>query len=237
MKRDEATMHAVGTYDPAFETAHHSPERQEKEFAQARKHARKVRLLKIGLPILATLIFVGGIAIVWIARSLPESVSVSAAAIDDGRVVMQDPRMSGVDGHNRPYDLVAQRAIQSLNGGRIDLERLKANVAISDDAKATIAAASGSYDAATGMLALSDGVSVETTNGVTINLVHADINLSAGTLKGTGPVLIKTASQRLQSQTVTVEDGGKLLSFGGRVKMLLEPAASAAGNQGQAVKK
>ncbi|MCB8839610.1 hypothetical protein LH400_19465 [Aurantimonas sp. VKM B-3413] len=233
---DEADMDAaVASHHLAVDAGRNTPARVAAEFARARRHSRYVRLLKIGLPVVATLIFIGGGIAVWLARSLPDDVSVSAASIDKGRVVMQDPRMSGVDGNDRPYELVAQRAIQSLTGGRIDLERVKARVAIGDDAQADISAKAGSYDATTGTLALTDGIGVETTNGITIHLTDADIDLSSGKLLGTGPVMIKTASQTIRSQTVTVADGGKMLSFGGRVRMLLEPAATAGSDQERTV--
>ncbi|ORE92827.1 hypothetical protein ATO4_16580 [Aurantimonas sp. 22II-16-19i] len=195
------------------------------EFARAARHSRVVRALKIGLPILAAAILVTGAVLLWLARSVTDDVSITSASIDDGSVVMQDPRMSGVDSKNRPYQLIAQRAVQSLDGGGISLDAIEAKVSIGEDATADIRADAGYYDATAGILQLTKGISVETTNGVSVKLAGADIDLASGTMNGKGPVLIRSGTQTIQSQSLTVSDSGKMLSFGGRVKMLINPAS------------
>ena len=195
------------------------------EFARAARHSRLVRALKIGLPILATFILLGGLALLWFARSVTDDVSVTSASIDDGSVVMQDPRMSGVDSKNRPYQLIAQRAVQSLDGGGISLDSIRAKVSVSEDATADIRADAGYYDATTGTLQLTKEISVETTNGVSVRMAGAEIDLTSGTMNGKGPVLIRSGTQTIQAQSLKVSDSGKMLSFGGRVKMLINPAS------------
>ncbi len=195
------------------------------EFSRAARHTRLVRILKIGLPVVAAAILVGGLTLVWLARSVSEDVAVSSAAIDDGSVVMQDPRMSGVDSKNRPYQLIATRAVQSLDGGGITLEAIQAKVPIGEDATADIRSDTGYYDATAGTLQLSKGISVETTNGVSVRLAGADIDLSSGTMDGRGPVVIRSGTQTIEAQSLKVSDSGKFLSFGGRVKMLINPAS------------
>lgn len=195
------------------------------EFSRAERHSRLVRILKIGLPVVAAVILVGGLALIWLARSVTDDVSVTSAAIDDGSVVMQDPRMSGVDSKNRPYQLIATRAVQSLDGGGITLDAIQAKVPIGDDATADIRSDSGYYDATVGTLQLSQGISVETTSGISVRLAGADIDLSSGTMDGRGPVLIKSGTQTIEAQSLKVSDGGQFLSFGGRVKMLINPAS------------
>ena len=211
---------------PARPTGHGASTRTEREFARARRHSRLVRVLKIGLPAVAALIVAFGIAVTWLARGLPDNVSVADTSIADGRVVMQAPRMSGLDSSNRPYDLVAERAIQSLNGGGVDLEKVKATVSVDDDTTADITAESGNYDQTNQRLQLRDGITVETTSGISINLAAADIDLGEGTLEGEGPIAIDTPAQTIRSDTLTVSEGGKVFSFGGRVKMVLTPGPS-----------
>lgn len=199
--------------------------RRIKEFSRARKSSRRARLLKVGLPIVAVTIVAVGVALTWLARSLPDNLSVASTSIDDGRVVMQDPRMSGLDSKNRPYQLIAERAFQSLKGGGVDLEKLSAKVAVNDDTEAQIKAAAGHYDQASEQLTLSGGIVVQTTSGISIQMTSARIEFEGGNLDGQGPVTIKTPNQSIESSSLKVSDGGKTLSFGGRVKMLLNPSA------------
>ncbi|MEF2550712.1 LPS export ABC transporter periplasmic protein LptC [Aurantimonas sp. A2-1-M11] len=197
--------------------------RASREFVRARRHSRLVRILKIGLPALAALIVVGGIAVTWVARSLPEDFSVVGTSIEDGRIVMEDPRMSGIDSNNRPYELIAERAIQSLGGGGVDLEKITAKIAIDDDTTADILAAAGKYDPTAETLKLDGGVQVDTTSGITISLAAADIDIASGEMKGRGPVRIETPNQTIESSSLNLSDGGAVITFGGRVKMLLRP--------------
>ena len=135
---DEADMDAVvASHHLAIDAGRNAPARVEAEFARARRHSRHVRLLKIGLPIVATLIFIGGGLAVWLARSLPDDVSVSAASIDKGRVVMQDPRMSGVD-EQRPSVRTGRAAGHPVADRRPDRPRTgEGHVAIGDGARPT----------------------------------------------------------------------------------------------------
>jgi lipopolysaccharide export system protein LptC len=197
--------------------------RSEKEFARARRHSRLVSLLKLGLPALAALIVVGGIAVTWLARALPDNVSVSAAGLENGRIVMEDPRMSGYDKNQRPYSMVAQRAIQALDGSGIDLEEVKANITISDSATADVLAARGHYEQKTQQLRLYEGVKVDTSSGMSIRLADARIDLASGSMVGAGPVSITTPNQTIEAGSLDVKDGGKVLGFGGPVKMTLLP--------------
>ena len=221
---------------PAFDVAgaHHvgtarNDGRRLREFSRAKKSSRRVRFLKLGLPIIAVTIVAAGVALTWLARSLPDNLSVASTSIDDGRVVMQDPRMSGLDSRNRPYQLIAERAFQSLTGGGVDLEKLSAKIAVNDDTEADIKAASGHYDQASQNLVLSGGIGVTTTSGIHIEMASATIDFGGGNLDGQGPVTIKTPNQSIEASSLTVSDGGKTLSFGGRVKMRIDPAVVDAG--------
>lgn len=201
--------------------------RSDREFARARRHSRLVSVLKVGLPLVAIAIIAAGIATTWLARSLPENVSVAGASIEDGRVVMEDPRMSGSDSSDRPYSMIAKRAIQSLGSDGIDLEEVRANVAVSDDATADIVATRGHYDNAAQTLRLYDDIAVETTDGMSITMREARIDLAAGSMDSEGAVRIEMPSQTIEAGSLAVANGGKRLTFGNRVKMTLTPSSGA----------
>ena len=222
----------TGHMDRAVPTAafggQHDHNRSEREFARARRHSRLVRLLKIGLPVMAVVIVIGGVAVTWLARSLPDDVSVTSASLDDGRIVMEDPRMTGFDKAGRPYSMIAQRAIQSLDGGGVDLQLVKANVTVREGTTADIAAQEGHYDQKTQQLRLYDQITVDTSDGMAMKLQDAQIDLAAGNMVGQGPVTIDMPNQTIAAGSLTVQNGGKLLSFGDGVKMTILPSAAEA---------
>jgi lipopolysaccharide export system protein LptC len=206
----------------------HDHARSEREFARARRHSRLVKVLKIGLPVMAVLIVLGGGAVTWLARALPDNVSVSSASLDDGRIVMEDPRMTGFDKNGRPYSMIAERAIQSLGSGGVDLEGVKANVTVGEGKTADIVATKGHFDQAAQTLRLYDDITVDTSDGMSVKLKEAQIDLAAGNMVGTGPVDIDMPNQTIAAGALDVRDGGKLLSFGNGVKMTILPSAAAA---------
>lgn len=227
---------SVATQPAPADALASAPSRSDLEFARARRHSRWVRRLKIALPATAALIVVAGIATTWLARSLPDNVTVAGTSIQDGRVVMQDPRMSGVDGQERPYEMRAERAIQSLTGGGVDLEKVRARLSVDEDTTADITAVAGVYDVDTEKLRLTEGIEVQTSNGIVIRLETADIDLEAGTMVGGGPVAIDTPSQTIRASSLTVSEGGKVLSFGGRVRMVIAPSPQSGPAEKQAFK-
>lgn len=195
----------------------------EREFGRARRHTRLVRGLRIGLPLVAGFIVVAGLAVTWFARALPVDVAFASTSIVDGRLVMADPRLSGVDGNDRPYSMIADRAIQALGGTGIDLETVRANLSIDPETTAELTAAKGRFDTSNNMLRLYDRIAVDTSSGIRIRLDSADVLLNEGRLTGNGPVEISTPNQRLEAGNVSIADGGKTLSFGNRVKLTLLP--------------
>ncbi|WP_188052394.1 LPS export ABC transporter periplasmic protein LptC [Aureimonas fodinaquatilis] len=202
------------------------------EFARANQHARRVRRLKVALPLLAGAIIVAGLAATWLARSAPVDLTVAATTIQNGQLVMEDPRMSGKDKNDRPYFVTAQRAMQALDRtGAIDLEGINANLTLDPETTAEIAALAGRYDPKAEVLRLYDSIEVTTSNDIVIRLSSADILLNDGRLEGNGPVYIQTPNQTLQSGNVTIQNGGDRLTFGNRVKLTLLPAATGGTDQ------
>lgn len=197
--------------------------RADREFARARRHTRTVRLLKVGLPIVAGLMVLAGLGAAFVARSLPGDLSFAATSIENGRLVMQDPRLSGSDSSDRPYSMVARRAIQAATGTGVDLEAIRADVAVDGQTNAVITAGNGFYDHSTQRLRLYDEISVRTTSDVEIRLSEADIDLVGRQMVGQGTVTITTPNQRLESGSVSIADGGSRLTFGDRVKLTLLP--------------
>ncbi len=198
-----------------------------REFERARRHTRMVRVLRIGLPVIAGAIVVAGLAITWFARSLPVDVAFASTSIVDGRLVMADPRLSGVDGNDRPFSMIADRAIQALGGTGIDLETVRANLSLDAETTAELTAAKGRFDTGTNTLRLYDQIAVNTSSGIRIRLSSADVTLDDGRLQGNGPVEISTPGQRLEAGNVTINQGGKTVSFANRVKLTLLPRNAA----------
>jgi lipopolysaccharide export system protein LptC len=203
-----------------FGTGSRSPE----EFARAARHSRRVRFLKLALPIggAASMMIIVA-AYLYSLFSLP-SIDPGEARVADGKLVMSNPKISGADSNNRPYTLTADRAVQDANNPtRVTLEKIAGKFSIDDDNAADVKAGTGVYDSVKKTLVLSGKVAVDTGDGMSIRMEGASIDIETGRLTTDQPVSVDTGRAQVRSQSLIVEDEGKRIVFDKGVRMTLNP--------------
>jgi lipopolysaccharide export system protein LptC len=204
----------------AFATGSRSPE----EFARAARHSRRVRFLKLALPIggAASMAIIIA-AYLFSVFSLP-SIDPGEAKIADGKLVMNNPKISGADSNNRPYTLTADRAVQdAAKPTRVTLEKIAGELSIDDKRRASVQAGTGVYDSIEKTLVLSGKVAVDTKDGMSIRMEGASIDIETGRLTTDQPVSVDTGRAQVRSDSLTVEDEGKRIIFERGVRMTLNP--------------
>lgn len=200
--------------------------RAEKAFERARRHSGRVRVLKLLLPaaaILMTAVFVGKS---WLASPIAGvSVNFGGTIIEDGRLVMAEPRLDGFTGDDRPYSMSAARAIQDIGAsGRIDLEEIDARLPFEADKWMTVAARSGTYDRDANTLDIDSEIRVVTDTGITALLKSATVDMGRGSLATDDPVDITLDGARIEAESMRVSEGGAVMVFENRVRMQMDPA-------------
>ncbi|MEO3386819.1 LPS export ABC transporter periplasmic protein LptC [Mesorhizobium sp. CAU 1741] len=181
-------------------------------------------MLKFMLPLAALLIVCGFIARSWL--SVPDGVSVNLAgtAIENGRLVMSDPKLDGFTRENRAYTMTAVKAIQDIgDASRIDLEGIKAKLPFNEANWLTVDAATGLYDRDADTLNLGKAISVFTDNGVKANLTSATVDIGSGHITSNEPVDIALDGARLAADSMTIKDNGAVVIFERRVRMEIDP--------------
>ena len=217
----KAQLHAGNNAGPGQSASRRSSDM----FAQADRHSRRVRMLKIAIPVIG--VCAGGLflaATVFRPR-IDVNVSAQGVSLSDGRIVMAAPKLDGVTRDNKPYSMVAERAYQNVKTGEIELENISAGLPFTGDNTAALTASAGWYNSGTRKLKLSDGVVLKTTDGMTATLKSADIDINSRYLSTAEPVDITTAQARITADSMTVMDGGKVLVFDRKVKMTIDPSA------------
>lgn len=197
---------------------------REAAFRRARNHSRKVRFLKLALPV-AALLLAGSFA-GYSYLSLPGSVSfdVSGSAYADGKLVMANPKLDGYTKENRPYSMTAKRALQRIDQGSIvELEGIDAKLPISAEVFATIGADRGIYDRENNTLDVQSPVSVKTDDGTTATFQSAYLEIEKGTFKTDKPIDIRMDGGQITADSMSVLENGKVLIFEKRVKMEIRP--------------
>jgi lipopolysaccharide export system protein LptC len=200
-------------------------QRRAEEFERARRHSRRVRLLRIGLPSVAATAIVALVAALVVSASRAPSIDLQAARLENGKLVMDNPVLSGSDDDQRPYRLTAHRAVQdAANPARVSLEAIDAVLSISDKSQAKIVAGAGIYDISEKTLNLSGSVSVDTDDGMRIRLQDADIDIAAGTLNTLNPVEVEMPEAVVTAESMRVDNRDKTIVFESRVRVTLYPA-------------
>ena len=204
--------------------------RSRADFERAQRHSRIVALLKIGLPAFAVLTVIVLLAAPFISGMSLPSVDIGPTKIEDGKLVMDNPKLKGTDSNQRPYDLTASKAIQDADHPtRITLEKINARLPMSDTAFARVTAGTGIYDADEKTLRLGDAVAVDTEDGMSIRLQDAAIDIASGKLSTQNPVAVDTGRAYVSAETLSVEDKGSRIVFQDRVRMTIRPASESSG--------
>jgi lipopolysaccharide export system protein LptC len=207
-------------------------ERGPSYFERAHRHSRHVRWLKIVLPTIALLGIVGFLALIQVAPN-PETaiISLSGINVESKSVTMKKPHISGFEGTRRSYEVNAAQAIQDLNNPKIvTMSKITARLGTGDGGTTHVQAAAGVYDGNTNKLKLSDGITVETSDGYTATLEDADIDIDSGKMTSSKPVEIVTNQVSVKANSIEVQDQGKHIWFRNNVTVVFTPQDAPAGD-------
>ncbi|TKT82637.1 LPS export ABC transporter periplasmic protein LptC [Aquamicrobium sp. LC103] len=192
-------------------------------FARARRHSGRVRALKLMLPVAATVLAVAFLAKSYFATPAGVSVDLTGTAIENGRLVMANPKLDGFTRDDRAYTMTADRAIQDIgSGGSIDLEGIDAKLPLNDSDWATVKASRGTYDRNANTLDITSEMTVVTDNGISAALNSATVDIAAGDLKTDKPVRIDLEGTRIDADSMEITNRGKVLIFEQRVRMEID---------------
>lgn len=198
-------------------------------FGRAERHSRRVRRLKIVVPIVALAIAAG--FAVWSFSSLIglPGVSADGAAFSEGKLVMANPKMEGYTKDGQPYLITAGRAVQNMTGeGAIDLEEIDARIPTESGGWIKVEADTGVYDNAAGTVDLAGGILVTTDDGLDAKLSTAALDMSAGAMHSADPVDISMGRMHIVADSMNIQDKGKVLTFDRRVRVEISPSMVAA---------
>lgn len=178
------------------------------------------------MPLSAVLIITAFAAVSWLDSLGPEGVEIESVSLRDGKLVMQNPVMSGQASDARPYSMQAARAIQDLaTPDVIVLEEIVADLPVSNGDKAILNALSGVYDRVRQTLVFDQAFTVTSEAGMEAKLQSADIDLAGGGLTTSDPVSIRSTDASVVAQSMKMQDKGRVIIFQDQVRMTINPSA------------
>lgn len=201
-------------------------------FDRAQQHSRRVRRLKFILPLVALAILIAFPIYSYIVTPVTVAVKTNDSAFSDGKLVMANPKLEGFTKQNLPYAMTAVRAIQEVSKEHlIALEGISARLPIDSDITAVVDASTGTYDRDKNTLDLNSEITITTNDGMVAKLKSAFLDMGKGNMKTNEPVDISRAGSRITSDTMSVEDNGKVLIFEKRVRVNIDPTQAKAANK------
>lgn len=199
--------------------------RRQKARRAASGHSRAVRHLRWLLPA-AALLIVAGFAGAMVAPTLLPGVDLGDVGVSTEGLVMANPKLSGHDG-DRSYDITAERAVQSLTNPKlIELDGIDARISLPNAAWVVLKAEHGQYDSEVERLKLSDGITVESSDGEQATFTTADIDLKTGLVVSDSPLTIDGPRGKITAGSAEATGDGTGIVFRNRVKVILDPSAA-----------
>lgn len=189
-------------------------------FVDAARHSRRVRWLRRAIPWTcgAVVLFLLLRAGAGMLIGGPGGLS-AAFSIQDRKVVMEKPRLSGFKRDGSSYEMNADQAIQDLkNPNLVEMRRLSARIQQGAQGWTDLAGDTGFYDSKAERLDVRGNVRVKTETGTEALLQEALIEFKAGTVLSEKPVDVKMSTGAVSAQRLQVLDNGRRFVFEGNVK-------------------
>ncbi len=196
-------------------------------YDQARRHSARVRFYKRVIPIGTAVAVAALVAFALAAPSGPAGLSLGPISFSGTKVTMERPKMTGFHKDKRPYEVTATSATQDVRKPNvIELNQMRGRLVIDDNGTAArLEAATGIFDTTREHLDLRKDVRVTTDAGHEARLNSAAIDFKAGTVVSREPVTVTLTGASVEAQGLEISDNGKVLTFTGRVRTVIEPEA------------
>lgn len=194
-------------------------------FARAARHSRRVRFLRIALPVIvAAALGVTALLSVFnpwrMIVKLP--LNMGNLVVSGTKIMMEAPRLSGYTPDNRAYELSARAAAQDLtNPNVVELNDMHAKVELEDKSTVQLDARKGMFDTKTEILKLDEGILLRSSTGYEGRLQDAVVDIHAASVITTKPVSLKLLNGTLDAKNLSISESGAVVRFDGGVSMVL----------------
>ncbi|MEK1888615.1 MAG: LPS export ABC transporter periplasmic protein LptC [Phyllobacterium sp.] len=220
-------VHAAAGVDHHAEVARQfaASDKDTTVFRAAERHSRRVRFLKFALPAAA---LIGAAVFSWYTffstTSMPSNISLENAALENGKLVMTNPKLDGFTKDKLPYKMSAVKALQEVgNTNVISLQGISAELPLGKDMRATVQAKSGVFDNANRQLKLDSDINFTTSDGITAQMKSADIDIAGNSMSTNDPVIIRNSTSSITADTMQISESGKVMTFEKRVRLVIQP--------------
>lgn len=197
---------------------------QARVLARARRHSRLVRRLRRVLPALAVTLVVATVVANGRGLLAYGPVSVGRISVENGVLMMENPRLSGYSQGDKTYELSAVSATQEISVPNVvRLRGVEARITEEDGRWTAVNARAGLFHSGNETLRLEDDVRVRTDQGYEMRLESADIAFKSGSVVTDRPVEVDMLNGLLRARRMRIENRGERIVFTGEVSLTFRP--------------
>lgn len=204
------------------------------EYRRAVRHSWLVRGMKFLFPLVAVLVMAGFFWASIFNAMLPDNFHVDRSVLQDGKLIMSDPVLTGQNAQGGIYRVTAQRAVQALsNPNEVRLEHIKGSFPLGNGKLARLEAKSATLDRSRNVIDFDKPFTVDTDTGARARMQGALFDIASGRMIADKPVEISTDKARIVAQSMRMRDKGSTIEFDHKVKMTIQPSAIKPGPEGK----
>ena len=199
----------------AFRATQRSNDAQ--RFRAAKRHSRRVRLLRVGLPLAAVIACALLALISWfnplrMLAKLP--ISVGDVIVSGTKIKMENPKLSGFTRDKRRYDIAAGAAAQDLTQpGMIELHDISAIFEMQNKTTMKLVARDGTLDTKNDRLTLERDIVITSSKGEEGYLEQAFIDTKHGNVVSEKPVRLKLINGTVNGNRFELTNSGEVVRF------------------------
>ncbi len=193
------------------------------DFRQAQRHSRRVRIVRRILPLIvigAVIVLGAGAVLARFKVGIDLPFDIGHLTLSGSRLTMELPKLSGFPDDNRSYRVNAKTATQDLTRPDIiDLTDVDARMDMANNGWVSVTSRTGSFDTKRQLISLGNGVDLAMKDGYAGRLQEADVDVKAGTIVTTHPVVFTYLDGKLVADQLAVSDRGAKALFQGNVQL------------------
>jgi lipopolysaccharide export system protein LptC len=206
----------------------------ERVFRRAMRHSRRVRMLRVAIPVAIVLIVGVSFLVNWLdpLRVLGRLPADAGKLVISGtKIIMEAPKISGYTRDARWYEMTARSAAQDItNPNVVELHDIDAKIEGEDKSTTHLTAAEGTYDRKSAVLTLIRNIKLRSTTGFEMRLESAVIDTATGEIVSSQPVEVRSEQGTLNSNRLEIINAGDTIRFSDGVTMYLPADKTSAGD-------
>ncbi|MEC9368829.1 MAG: LPS export ABC transporter periplasmic protein LptC [Pseudomonadota bacterium] len=190
-------------------------------FDKAARHTRLVRILRIGLPLLALLVFSLYLFSGRLTVTLGDmQASVERVEIRKDTLRMVNPKLEGANQKQGQYVITADYAEQDVGDpNTIRLTNVKSEMTESKRGWSRLSAPKGVFHTKLEQLELLGGIDIASSNGMKAHLLNASVDLRTQIVKTNDPVDVEFLNGTIRSDRMDLGAQEKWVIFRDRVRV------------------